>query len=114
MELLTNLYDQVMSNSSSEACLSQREVIKLGVHLCRALELCSRKNIIHRDIKPENIFISPHGEYKLGDFGVARQVEQTMSGLSKKGTYTTMAPEVFSPLRTRSVKKEQENPHSEY
>ncbi|MCL1789769.1 MAG: protein kinase [Peptococcaceae bacterium] len=90
MELLTSL-----PTLAAEKPLSTAEIIKLGIHICRALELCTRKNIIHRDIKPENIFISPHGEYKLGDFGVARQIEQTMSGLSKKGTYTTMAPEVF-------------------
>lgn len=39
--------------------------------------------------------ISRTGEYKLGDFGVARALEKTTSGLSKKGTYTYMAPEVF-------------------
>ena len=90
MELLTNLPAHAARNP-----LSVTEAVKLGVHICRALELCAHKNIIHRDIKPENIFISPHGEYKLGDFGIARRIDQTMSGLSKKGTYTTMAPEVF-------------------
>ncbi|MCL1851764.1 MAG: protein kinase [Peptococcaceae bacterium] len=90
MELLKSL-----SLHAAETPLTPAEVVKLGVHICRALELCTRKNIIHRDIKPENIFISPHGEYKLGDFGVARQIEQTISGLSRKGTYMTMAPEVF-------------------
>ncbi|MCL1917127.1 MAG: protein kinase [Peptococcaceae bacterium] len=70
-------------------------VIKLGIHICRALELCAQRNTIHRDIKPDNIFISSYNEYKLGDFGVARHLERTSSGLSKKGTYTYMAPEVF-------------------
>ncbi|MCL1917799.1 MAG: leucine-rich repeat protein [Peptococcaceae bacterium] len=90
MELLTSLADHVMQNPLSEA-----DVVKLGIHICRALELCAQRNIIHRDIKPENIFISPYGEYKLGDFGIARQLEHTMSRLSKKGTYTYMAPEIF-------------------
>ncbi|MCL1791412.1 MAG: leucine-rich repeat domain-containing protein, partial [Peptococcaceae bacterium] len=71
------------------------EVVKLGVHICRALELCAQDNIIHRDIKPENIFITHEGDYKLGDFGVAKQIENTMGGVSKKGSYSTMAPEVF-------------------
>ncbi|MCL1852504.1 MAG: protein kinase family protein [Peptococcaceae bacterium] len=78
MELLDSLPAHAAQNP-----LSVAEVIKLGVHICKALELCALKNIIHRDIKPENIFVSPYGEYKLGDFGVARQIEQTMSGLSK-------------------------------
>ena len=90
MELLTNMSDRV-----NEKPLSVDEVVKLGVDICRALELCAQRNIIHRDIKPDNIFVSEFGDYKLGDFGIARQVERTMSGLSKKGTYTYMAPEVF-------------------
>jgi outer membrane protein OmpA-like peptidoglycan-associated protein len=63
--------------------------------MCKALEVCQRFNIVHRDIKPENIFVSDIGDFKLGDFGIARTVEKTSSGLSKKGTYTYMAPEVY-------------------
>lgn len=63
--------------------------------MCKALELCQRYNIIHRDIKPENIFVSDTGAFKLGDFGIARTAEKTMSGMSKKGTYSYMAPEVY-------------------
>ncbi|MCL1791682.1 MAG: protein kinase [Peptococcaceae bacterium] len=90
MELLTNLSDYSLQNPMTHA-----EIIKMGIHICRALELCAKNNIIHRDIKSDNIFVSQHGDYKLGDFGIARQVERTMSGMSKKGTYSTMAPEVF-------------------
>lgn len=74
---------------------SRRDIIKLGIDMCRALELCQKYNIIHRDIKPENIFVSDNGDFKLGDFGIARTVEKTVSGLSKKGTYNYMAPEVY-------------------
>jgi serine/threonine protein kinase len=74
---------------------SRRDVIKLGIDICKALELCQKYNIIHRDIKPENIFVSNNGDYKLGDFGIARTIEKTTAGLSKKGTYTYMAPEVY-------------------
>ena len=91
MELLTSLTEHVTHQS-----LTQDEVIKLGIHICRALELCAAHNTIHRDIKPDNIFVSKYGDYKLGDFGIARQIERTSSGLSKKGTYTYMAPEVFT------------------
>ena len=90
MELLQSLSERCMEQSMDEA-----EVVKLGTHICRALELCARTKTIHRDIKPDNIFVSAYGDYKLGDFGIARQIERTMTGLSKKGTYTYMAPEVF-------------------
>ncbi|MCL1918078.1 MAG: serine/threonine protein kinase [Peptococcaceae bacterium] len=89
MELLTNLSDYAALHP-----LDLAEVTKLGIHICKALELCAQKNIIHRDIKPDNIFISQYGSYKLGDFGVARKLEHTMSGLSLKGTSSYMAPEV--------------------
>ena len=74
---------------------ARRDIIKLGIDICKALELCQKYNVIHRDIKPENVFVSDNGDFKLGDFGIARTVEKTMSGLSKKGTYNYMAPEVY-------------------
>ncbi|MGN0962766.1 MAG: protein kinase, partial [Clostridia bacterium] len=75
--------------------LKRQDLIKLGIDMCRALELCRKKEIIHRDIKPENIFISEDGNFKLGDFGVAANADKTLGGLSKKGTYSFMAPEVY-------------------
>ena len=93
MELLTPLVNDIRNRK-----LSRDDVIRLGIDLCKALELCQSEKykIIHRDIKPENVFRAEQGNYKLGDFGIARTVEATTGGLSKKGTYTYMAPEVYS------------------
>ena len=90
MELLTPLFDHIVANG-----MTRREIVQLGIDLCRALELCKSQKVIHRDIKPENIFISKNGHYKLGDFGIAKTVEKTNSAFSQKGTYSYMAPEVF-------------------
>ena len=90
MELLTPMNKYFANNP-----MRTQNVIKLGIDICKALEECKDHNIIHRDIKPSNIFISKRGDFKLGDFGVARTLEKTSSGLSKKGTYTYMAPEVY-------------------
>ena len=89
MELLTpfNTY-------ASGRKLSEGEVIKLGIDICTALEICGQRNVIHRDIKPENIFINDFGHFKLGDFGIARKMENVTGGLSQKGTFNYMAPEV--------------------
>ena len=75
--------------------LTEKDVVQLGTDLCRALEYCQKQNIIHRDIKPENIFVSRFGEFKLGDFGIARELDRSASGLSKKGTFSYMAPEMY-------------------
>ena len=90
MEYLTSFIDYC-----AEKQLTEREVIQLGMDLSKALEYCRKLKIIHRDIKPENIFVSRFGDFKLGDFGIARELERTMSGFSKKGTYSYMAPEMY-------------------
>ncbi len=90
MEKLTALTDYLSIKD-----LERSEILKLGIDLCKALEICRKKKIIHRDIKPENIFVSEFGDFKLGDFGIARTMEKT-SGMSHKGTYAYMAPEVYS------------------
>lgn len=90
MELLTP-FDSFISNPE----FSQLDVIRLGVDICTALEVCEQNYIVHRDIKPDNIFISRFGEYKLGDFGIARKLETTQANLSRKGTLNYMAPEVY-------------------
>ena len=90
MELLTPLVRYI-----SDKTLDEREIIKLGTDLCSALEVCARKHVLHRDIKPENIFVNEFGSYKLGDFGIARTLENSSHGLSQKGTFNYMAPEVY-------------------
>lgn len=90
MEYLTSFTDYCTGKN-----LTEREVLKLGIDLCRALEYCGQLNIIHRDIKPENIFVSRFGDFKLGDFGIARELERSMSSMSKKGTFSYMAPEMY-------------------
>lgn len=90
MEYLTSFLDYC-----AEKQLQEKEVIQMGLDLSKALEYCRKLHIIHRDVKPENIFVSRFGDFKLGDFGIARELERTMSGFSKKGTYSYMAPEMY-------------------
>ena len=94
MEFLTPL-DSYLSANNQPRFMTQKEIVKLGIDICSALEICSKMKIIHRDIKPENIFVSPNGDFKIGDFGIARNLEKTQSGLSRKGTINYMAPEVY-------------------
>ena len=91
MELLTPITSYLKENHT----FTRREVIQLGMDLCKALEICQRYNIIHRDIKPANIFISETEDFKLGDFGVARIASASTGASTRAGTVNYMAPEVF-------------------
>ena len=92
MELLTPL------TKALPAQISEEVTIKLAKDMCNALIECKRYDIVHRDIKPQNILVSERGDYKLGDFGIAKTMEGTMDA-SKTGTPPYMAPEVcfFKP-----------------
>lgn len=90
MELLTPLALYFVDRSFNE-----NDVIDLGIDICSALETCKKDGIIHRDIKTSNIFVSNHGNYKLGDFGLATLKSSQNSDTSPIGTYTFMAPEVY-------------------
>lgn len=89
MELLTPFNTYICDKT-----LTEYEATKLGCDICTALEICGKRNIIHRDIKPENIFINDFGYFKLGDFGIARKLENSSVSLSQRGAFNYIAPEV--------------------
>ncbi|MBE6574232.1 MAG: hypothetical protein E7652_07555 [Ruminococcaceae bacterium] len=89
MELLRSFKELLDDHIPAEA-----EVIKMALDITNALEICQKENIIHRDIKPANIFMDKYGNFKLGDFGIAKELEKTTGAASAKGTFSFMAPEV--------------------
>lgn len=52
------------------------------------------QNFLHRDIKPQNCLLFKDDLLKLCDFGLAREIEESHTTSSQKGTYRYMAPEV--------------------
>jgi len=91
MELLKSFDDYQIGKK-----LTEKDVIKIGTDICSALEFCAKQNppVIHRDIKTANIFITEFGDFKLGDFGIARELEKSRHLYSMAGTPNYMAPEV--------------------
>ena len=90
MELLTSFTDYQVDHK-----MGVSDVIRLGMDIATALEYCEKIKIVHRDLKPDNIFVSEMGNFKLGDFGVARKLDRSLSVYSSRGTYSYMAPEVY-------------------
>lgn len=88
MEYLTSLETILMRQTVHEA-----GILRVGRDMTEALIRCHQEGIIHRDIKPANIFMTPNGNYKLGDFGIARILDDTQFAYTSIGTRAYAAPE---------------------
>ena len=59
--------------------LPEEAILDLFVQICLALKHVHDRKILHRDIKPENIFLMASNVVKLGDFGVAKVLSNTLA-----------------------------------
>ena len=105
MEFLTGEpFHEVMRNKE----FSDKEIILLGSQVARVLDYAHQHGIVHRDIKPSNIILSPDGQIKITDFGIAHiedpsAAQQTRAG-EVLGTPAYMSPEqvLGNPVDGRS------------
>ena len=83
----------VVASSGPQA---QDTVVSWGVKLCDALTYLHGKGIVYRDMKPANIMLSPDGNIKLIDFGIAREYKENASeDTTALGTEGYAAPEQY-------------------
>ncbi len=71
------------------------EAARIAADMADALSVAHRSGVVHRDVKPANVLITPRGEVKVTDFGIARAEasgELTRTG-SVMGTATYFSPE---------------------
>jgi serine/threonine-protein kinase len=75
--------------------LPATEVLDIVAQTARALYSAHQDGLVHRDVKPGNLLITPDGQVKITDFGIARvadQVSLTATG-QVMGTVQYLAPE---------------------
>lgn len=95
MELLTPLDQWQMSRD-----LKYEQIIRLGIEICEALELCENEGIVHGDIKTDNILVNQRNSFKLGDFGIAKNLSIENNDVEfPQGSLNYLAPEVFHKRR---------------
>eukprot|EP00943_MAST-04B_sp_MAST-4B-sp1_P000713 g713.t1 len=87
--------------------IDEQRIWKYFAQIIMALSACHRrkekgtlKPILHRDIKPANVFLDRHGNVKMGDFGLARE----LSSQSKFARTNVGTPYYMSPEQTNGLK----------
>lgn len=84
-------------HSANGIAIDPGEVIRLITGVCNGLAHAHENGILHRDIKPSNILLTVNAEPKIGDFGLARPIEQkTQADEVIFGTPGYTAPEVIN------------------
>ena len=94
--------------SGGRSQVSEEEVVRLLKPIAEALDYAHGDGVIHRDIKPANVIIRKDGRPFILDFGIAREIQETMTRVTGKmssGTLMYMSPE---QLNGDMPKKEQD------
>ncbi len=78
--------------------LSIKKVLDIGIQLCEGLAMAHGKGIVHRDIKSDNVMLTPRGQVKMMDFGLAKLKGATKLTKTRStiGTLAYMSPEQAS------------------
>jgi serine/threonine protein kinase/tetratricopeptide (TPR) repeat protein len=82
--------------------LPPREAAALLQKMAEAMAYAHSRGVIHRDLKPANVLLTSDGIPKIGDFGLAKRLEDDESGLTRTGavlgTPSYMSPEQAAGL----------------
>ncbi|MFF9507990.1 serine/threonine-protein kinase [Streptomyces sp. NPDC014724] len=84
----------------AESPLSLARALEIAGGICTALVAAHEADVIHYDIKPHNVMLTPDGQVKVLDFGIAGFIQATFSvarssQLTPAGTVEYGAPEQF-------------------
>ena len=69
-----DLKKYIAEHKNSNNMINKRDIYQIITKICLGLKEAHDKSVIHRDLKPENIFLCQDTKVKIGDFGIAKQL----------------------------------------
>jgi eukaryotic-like serine/threonine-protein kinase len=92
---------RTLAENLTEGAIAEKELVPLAMQIVEAVEEAHDRGIVHRDLKPANILITPKGQAKVLDFGLAKWLQpgeeltadQVTDALGAAGTLPYMSPE---------------------
>jgi tRNA A-37 threonylcarbamoyl transferase component Bud32 len=87
MELLEG---ETLAHRVAAGPLPPAEAARVAAAVADALDAAHQRGIVHRDVKPSNVMLTPDGDVKVMDFGIAAAADETHS-TTGSGLYATVA-----------------------
>jgi NIMA (never in mitosis gene a)-related kinase len=90
-----DMYTKIAKQKKLGKGFPEIQILDWFVQICLALKYVHGKKILHRDLKTQNIFLTGKGEIKIGDFGIARVLQNTYDcAQTAIGTPYYLSPEI--------------------
>ncbi|PPF39575.1 Stk1 family PASTA domain-containing Ser/Thr kinase [Rathayibacter sp. AY1A3] len=95
--VMEHIEGRLLKDLIAEGPLDVDEAVRITEGILTALEYSHRAGVVHRDIKPGNIMLTPSGQVKVMDFGIARAVSDSAATVAQTtailGTAAYFSPE---------------------
>ena len=90
-----------LSQRLARGAMSVDEAVPIARQIAEALEAAHEQGIIHRDLKPGNIKVTPEGQVKVLDFGLAKALESQNAGSERQNL--SMSPTLTAQMTTAGM-----------
>jgi serine/threonine-protein kinase len=98
--VMEHVEGRLLKDIIAEGPLPAPEAARIIEGVLTALEYSHRAGVVHRDIKPGNIMVTPTGQVKVMDFGIARAISDSAATVAQTSSILGTA-QYFSPEQAR-------------